>query len=142
MLVVGAASFGSQIADELMQSGKKVYLSVGPHDRPPRNYRGRDFCWWLGVLGKWDDTNVKQGKEHVTIAVSGARGGFTVDFRKLADEGITLLGRTESYQNGVMKFSSGLAKNIADGDKNYLSLLQEADAYIELNSCKILHQFV
>jgi putative flavoprotein involved in K+ transport len=133
VLVVGAGSSGAQIADELMQSGKKVYLSVGPHDRPPRNYRGRDFCWWLGVLGKWDDTNVKQGKEHVTIAVSGARGGFTVDFRKLADEGITLLGRTESYQNGVMKFSSGLAKNIADGDKNYLSLLQEADAYIERN---------
>ncbi len=25
-----------------------------PHERPPRRYRGRDFCWWLGVLGLWD----------------------------------------------------------------------------------------
>ena len=54
VLVVGAGSSGVQIADELQQSGRQVYLAVGPHDRPPRSYRGRDFCWWLGVLGKWD----------------------------------------------------------------------------------------
>ncbi|MEK8174589.1 hypothetical protein NKH77_52885 [Streptomyces sp. M19] len=45
---------GVQIADELRRSGRRVFLSVGPHDRPPREYRGRDFCWWLGVLGRWD----------------------------------------------------------------------------------------
>ena len=54
VLVVGAGSSGGQIADELLRAGKRVYLSVGPHDRPPRSYRGRDFVWWLGVLGKWD----------------------------------------------------------------------------------------
>ena len=80
VLVVGAGSSGSQIADELMRANKKVYLSVGPHQRPPRSYRGRDFCWWLGVLGKWDITTMEPGKEHVTIAVSGSHGGFTVDF--------------------------------------------------------------
>ena len=39
VLVVGAGSSGVQIADELQRSGRKVYLSVGPHDRPPRAYR-------------------------------------------------------------------------------------------------------
>ena len=68
------------------RSGRKVYLAVGPHDRPPRSYRGRDFCWWLGVLGKWDLSAPPLGAEHVTIAVSGAHGGHTVDFRDLADE--------------------------------------------------------
>lgn len=48
VLVVGAGSSGVQIADELQRAGKQVYLSVGAHDRPPRSYRGRDFCWWLG----------------------------------------------------------------------------------------------
>ncbi|KAG1702713.1 putative oxidoreductase CzcO-like [Nymphon striatum] len=47
VLVVGAGSSGSQIADELLRSGRKTYLSVGPHDRPPRSYRGKDFVWWL-----------------------------------------------------------------------------------------------
>lgn len=50
IMVVGAGSSGVQIADELRRSGRQVTLSVGPHDRPPRQYRGKDFCWWLGVL--------------------------------------------------------------------------------------------
>ena len=40
VLVVGAGSSGTQIADELLRAGKRVYLSIGPHDRPPRRYRG------------------------------------------------------------------------------------------------------
>src|SRR5690348_3022793 len=64
VLVVGAGSSGVQIADELAQSGRRVYLAVGPHDRPPRSYRGRDFCWWLGVLGKWDMSAPPLGAEH------------------------------------------------------------------------------
>jgi putative flavoprotein involved in K+ transport len=129
VLVVGAGSSGAQIADELLRAGKRVYLSVGPHDRPPRSYRGRDFVWWLGVLGKWD-AQAEPGMEHVTIAVSGAHGGRTVDFRRLAAEGITLVGRTETYDNGVMHFAPDLATNLAQGDANYLSVLDEADAYV------------
>ena len=133
MLVVGAGSSGVQIADELHRACKKVYLSVGPHDRPPRSYRQRDFCWWLGVLGQWDAQKVQPGREHVTIAVSGARGGHTVDFRRLAEQGITLLGMTRDYAQGVMRFQPDLAANIAAGDANYLALLDAADAYIERN---------
>ncbi|MGB8971423.1 MAG: NAD(P)/FAD-dependent oxidoreductase, partial [Pseudomonas capeferrum] len=70
VLVVGAGSSGVQIAEELMRAGRQVYLSVGAHDRPPRAYRNRDFCWWLGVLGEWDAEIAKPGREHVTIAVS------------------------------------------------------------------------
>ncbi|GLU47881.1 flavin-containing monooxygenase [Nocardiopsis ansamitocini] len=133
VLVVGSGSSGVQIADELRASGRQVYLSVGPHDRPPRSYRGHDFVWWLGVLGKWEASAPPQGAEHVTIAVSGAHGGHTVDFRALAERGITLVGRTESFDAGTMRFASDLRDNIALGDANYLSLLDEADAYVERN---------
>lgn len=133
VLVVGAGSSGVQIADELQRAGKQVYLSVGAHDRPPRAYRNRDFCWWLGVLGEWDAETMQPGKEHVTIAVSGARGGHTVDFRKLAHQGMTLVGLTQSFDNGVVRFADNLADNIARGDENYLALLDAADAYIERN---------
>lgn len=130
VLVVGAGSSGVQIADEILRAGKRVYLSVGPHDRPPRRYRGRDFVWWLGVLGKWDAEAPAPGTEHVTIAVSGAHGGHTVDFRRLAAQGMTLLGRTERFEDGAMVFAPDLAANIARGDANYLSVLDEADAYV------------
>ena len=133
VLVVGAGASGAQISDELMKAGRQVYLSVGPHDRPPRRYRGRDFVWWLGVLGKWDASTPAGGSEHVTIAVSGADGGKTVDFRSYAAKGMTLVGRTESFVQGVVHFAPDLVRNIAFGDKNYLSVLDEADLYISRN---------
>ena len=133
VLVVGAGSSGAQIADELLRSGRDVYLSIGPHDRPPRSYRGKDFVWWLGVLGKWQMKTPPVGKEHVTIAVSGAYGGKTIDFRKFAERGMTLLGRTEHYQDGALTIAGDLVQNIADGDANYLGLLTEADAYVMAN---------
>jgi putative flavoprotein involved in K+ transport len=139
VLVVGAGSSGVQIAAELRRSGRQVYLSVGPHDRPPRRYRGRDNVWWLGVLGQWEAATPPAGAEHVTIAVSGADGGRTVDFRELAAQGITLVGMTSSFsggtafRDGVVRFSPDLRDNIARGDANYLSLLDEADAYITRN---------
>ncbi|WP_404924954.1 flavin-containing monooxygenase [Mesorhizobium sp. ORM16] len=133
VLVVGAGSSGVQIADELQRSGKRVYLSVGPHDRPPRAYRGRDFCWWLGVLGKWDTETPGPGTEHVTIAVSGVREGETIDFRRLAMQGMTLVGRTESFRNGLLTFAPDLGDNIRRGDANLTALLDEADAYIARN---------
>lgn len=133
VLVVGAGSSGVQIADELQRAGKQVYLSVGPHDRPPRAYRNRDFCWWLGVLGLWDASASQPGREHVTIAVSGARGGHTVDFRALAHQGVNLVGMTKHFADGVVEFQPDLAENIARGDENYLSLLDAADAYIARN---------
>lgn len=129
-LVVGAGASGVQISDELARAGRKVYLSVGPHNRPPRRYRGHDFVWWLGALGLWDVKTYDPTLEHVTIAVSGAHGGHTVDFRKLAAEGITLVGRAEACRDGKMRFAPDLARNIAAGDADYLSVLSSADAYV------------
>jgi putative flavoprotein involved in K+ transport len=129
VLVVGAGSSGSQIADELSRSGRKVYLSVGPHGRPPRRYRERDNVWWLGVLGVWELVTPPAGSEHVTIAVSGE----TIDFRKLAAQGMTLVGRAESFKNGVMQFAPDLAHNIEKGDADYLAWLDRADDYAKRN---------
>ncbi|MBS8259864.1 FAD-dependent oxidoreductase [Roseibium polysiphoniae] len=132
VLVVGAGSSGTQIAEELLTSGRKVFLSVGPHDRPPRSYRGRDFVWWLGVLNKWDAEATPEA-DHVTIAVSGANGGHTIDFRKLAERGMLLMGRTEGYEGGKLKIAPDLTRNLSAGDANYLAVLDEADAFAERN---------
>ncbi len=133
VLVVGAGASGSQIAEELRRAGRTVYLSVGEHYRPPRSYRERDYCWWLGALGMWDEVKKKPKREHVAFAVSGYDNGKTIDFRRLAHTGIQLVGITQRFENGVMAFQEGLAENVAQGDADYFEVLREADAYIEQN---------
>ncbi|WAI84850.1 MULTISPECIES: flavin-containing monooxygenase [Achromobacter] len=133
VLVVGAGASGSQIAEELRRAGRTVYLSVGEHYRPPRSYRERDYCWWLGALGMWDEVKKKPKREHVAFAVSGYDNGKTIDFRRLAHAGIQLVGITQRFENGVMAFQEGLAENVAQGDADYFEVLREADAYIEQN---------
>ncbi|MEM7057476.1 MAG: NAD(P)/FAD-dependent oxidoreductase [Pseudomonadota bacterium] len=131
VLVVGGGASGAQIADELLRDGRRVYLSVGPHSRYPRWYRGHDYCWWLGVLGQWDIEAPAPGTEHIAIAVSGAYGGYTVDYRGFAERGMTLLGLTEEYSDGVVRFAPDLAANMAEGDAAYVQMLDDADAYVE-----------
>ncbi len=131
VLVVGGGASGSQIAEELQRAGRQVYLSIGEHYRPPRAYRQRDYVWWLGVLGKWDEIKIIAKKKHVAFAVSGYDGGKTMDFRRLAAMGVTVVGMTETYDDGVLTIADDLAANIAEGDRAYLEVLAEADAYID-----------
>nr|BAT27446.1 monooxygenase [Aureimonas frigidaquae] len=133
VLVVGGGASGSQIAEELHRAGRHVYLSIGEHYRPPRSYRGRDYVWWLGVLGKWDEIKINAKKKHVAFAVSGYDGGKTIDFRRLGNMGITVLGMTESYADGVLTIADDLVRNLGEGDRAYLDVLEEADAYVARN---------
>ncbi|MDX1614685.1 MAG: NAD(P)-binding domain-containing protein [Candidatus Promineifilaceae bacterium] len=46
VLVVGSGQSGCQIAQELHESGRQVYLATGSAGRLPRRYRGKDGMWW------------------------------------------------------------------------------------------------
>lgn len=133
VLVVGGGASGAQIAEELHRAGREVFLSIGEHYRPPRSYRGRDYVWWLGVLGKWDEVTGDPRRKHVAFAVSGYDGGKTVDFRRLANQGITILGKTIGYDSGTIRIADDLAENLAEGDRAYLEMLREADDYVARN---------
>ena len=137
VLVVGGGASGAQISEELHRSGRSVYLSIGEHYRPPRSYRGRDYVWWLGVLGKWDEIKKKMRKKHVAFAVSGYDGGKTIDFRRFANQGITLVGKTLDYTNGSVTFADDLVANLAAGDAAYLEMLREADDYVVRNGVEL-----
>ena len=129
VLVVGAGSSGAQIADELLRAGRRVYLSVGRHVRPPRRYRGRDFVWWMDQQGLWHLPAGEEARLHLPLAFSGAYGGVSVDYRRLAAGGLVLVGRAEGFRDGVMYFGADLAANLAAGDASCRAFMDQADAF-------------
>lgn len=130
VLVIGAGASGAQITDELVRAGRHVFLSVGRHNRLPRRYRGRDLFWWLAEMGV-DETPVEQrGPSRLLPVISGAHGGHTIDFRRFAADGVTLLGRVTAARDGVLEIAPDLAANIANGDAYYATFLGIVDDFI------------
>ena len=51
-----AASPGCQVAEDLLDAGRAVYLSVGACPWVPRRHRGRDLVHWMAETGMLDQT--------------------------------------------------------------------------------------
>jgi putative flavoprotein involved in K+ transport len=131
VLVIGAGASGAQIAEDLYRAGRRVYLSVGRHTRLPRRYRGRDLIWWLAEMGV-DETPVEQrGPSRLLPVITGAYGGHTIDFRRFAADGVTLLGRVQAGREGVIDIAPGLAGSLVNGDAVYATFLETVDAHIK-----------
>jgi putative flavoprotein involved in K+ transport len=131
VLVIGAGASGAQIAEELHRACRKVFLSVGRHNRLPRRYRGRDLIRWLAEM-RIDQTPVEQrGPRRLLPVISGAYGGQTVDFRRFGTEGISLLGRVTSLNASVADIAPDLAESLANGDLHYATFLDMVDAYVQ-----------
>jgi putative flavoprotein involved in K+ transport len=131
VLVVGSGASGAQITDELVRAGRRVYLSVGRHTRLPRRYRGRDLIWWLREMGIDRIPVELRGPSRLLPVISGAHGGETIDFRRFAADGVTLLGRIDAAHDGVLEFAADLAESLAGGDAHYAGFIERADAHVE-----------
>lgn len=133
VLVVGSGASGCQIADDLQQSGRQVYLSVGRHSRTPRRYRGKDFAYWGAALKRPEqivDTvpvNVRKGAE---VLLTGANGGYDVDLRSMAARGIILLGHLQGIRDGDLKLADDLERQLAKGDESLENFKNAVDDYI------------
>ena len=136
MVVVGSGASGCQIADDLNQSGRKVYLSVGRHSRRPRRYRGKDFAYWGPVLGTTEqivDTvpvHLRKGSE---ILLTGANGGYDVDLRAMAARGIVLLGHLQGVNDAELILAEDLEQNLVRGDGLLENFKKAADDYVTKN---------
>jgi putative flavoprotein involved in K+ transport len=137
VLVVGSGASGAQITEELCRAGRRVYLSVGAHTRLPRRYRGRDLIWWLGAMGI-DQTPVEaRGPSRLLPLISGAYGGHTIDFRRFAADGVTLLGRVSAVHDGVLDIAPDLGKSLVEGEATYAIFLDMVDAHVEKHGLKL-----
>jgi putative flavoprotein involved in K+ transport len=135
VLVVGSAQSGAQIAEELNESGRKVYLAVSGAGRTPRRYRGKDANWWSDRLGLYDrkvgDLPSPKAKFAGKPHISGTRGGHTINLHQFARKGITLLGRLEGIEQGVITLAPDLHANLAAADRFEADFTRAIDAYVE-----------
>jgi putative flavoprotein involved in K+ transport len=129
VLVVGSGASGVQIAEELQQAGRAVFLSAGPHRRVPRRYRGRDYIWWISELGLDEKVADQGATRQAPLVLTGADGGHTIDLRAFAASGMTLLGRLLDAKDGTVSFAPDLEANLAAGDAAYDAFIQTADTY-------------
>jgi putative flavoprotein involved in K+ transport len=133
VLVVGSGASGCQIADDLNQSGRQVYLSVGRHTRVPRRYRGKDFAYWGPALGRTEQIvdavpeHLRKGSE---LLLTGANGGYDVNLRAMAGRGIILLGHLQAIQDSELVFADDLAQNLAKGDELFENFKKAIDEYV------------
>jgi len=131
VLVVGCGGSGYQIAEELVQAGRRVYLSVGGHQRVPRRYRGRDFAWWHETTGASDRVVEGAAARARAPLLTGTEGGHDANPRELASRGAFLLGRLQDICGGRLRFVNELEKSLARGDDAYDIFTRAVDEYIE-----------
>ena len=133
VLVVGGGTSGAEIAQELHQAGRDVYLSIGGYRKGPRRYRGRDFLWWINQLGLWDrpvDLCPDARKERVPL-LTGRDGGSAIDLRRFAGDCAHLLGRMLGIRDGKVILASDLEDGLTAGDAWFVRFRQMMDDYVE-----------
>ena len=137
MLVVGSAQSGTQIAEELYQSGRTVYLCVGTSPRVPRRYRGRDVFGWLVDTGFVDRTVDKLPSPKARFAgnphLSGKDGGHSLNLHQFARDGVKLMGYIAGAQDGKVMLSPDLKESLAKVDKAEADIIAMIDQFIEKN---------
>jgi putative flavoprotein involved in K+ transport len=138
VLVVGSGQSGCQIAEELYQSGRKVYLSVGSSSgRAPRRYRGKDCMWWLEQNGFFNRTVDMLPSPKAKFAgnphASGKAGGHTINLHQFVRDGVTLLGRITDAHGATIVLADDLKENLAKADKFEADLVVAIDRFIAEN---------
>jgi len=134
VLVVGSAQSGAQIAEELYETGRKVYLAVGRAGRTPRRYRGKDANWWFARMGSYDRKLSELPSPKAKFAskphISGTKGGHTINLHQFARDGVVLLGRLAGVEDGIVELAGDLHDNLAAADRTEAEFINSVDAYV------------
>jgi putative flavoprotein involved in K+ transport len=134
VLVVGSAQSGCQIAEELYQQGRQVFLCVGGAGRAPRRYRDNDIFTWLYRCGFFDITPDKLPMPRERFAaphVSGTMGGHTLDLHQFARDGVRLLGHLRGAAGEKITLAPDLHESLARVDHFEREVQKMVDGYIQ-----------
>lgn len=122
VLVIGSAQSGLQVAEDIIDSGKKVYLSTSAVARVPRRYRGKDIFEWLIKVGFFDvrteDITDPREFEQRQPQVSGVGPfGHTQSLQFLARKGAVIIGTIDGASGNIISIQANAADHIKFSDE-------------------------
>jgi len=128
VLVVGSGQSGCQIAEELVETGRDVYLSCGRAQWLPRRIGDQDFVWWLYESGFLDATidslPEPRARLWANVLATGRQGGHDLHLRTLHEKGVVLLGHLAGVDGRRARFKPDLSESLAWGDQRYFQLIE------------------
>ncbi len=135
VLVVGSGQSGCQIAEDLIEAGRNVYLSTSRVPRCPRRYRGKDIMDWLVLTGFFNarpEEIADPAMLHLrTPLLKGTHGGRTsLSLQALARSGVVLLGKLHGADGRLLSFGNDTAANVAFADGFSARVKAMIDAFI------------
>jgi len=114
VLIVGSGQTGCQLAEELHEAGRKIFLACGRCPWMPRRAGGRDMVWWLKESGFMDRTADNLPSPAARLVgnpqTTGHDGGHDLNFRTLHASGVELLGRFLGTNGSSLLLSDRLVK--------------------------------
>lgn len=134
VLVVGSGQSGGQIAKDLLDAGRRVYLATSRIGRIPRRYRGRDVALWLVEMGALDVRREDFILPSGAIPARPLQGAVqTLSLQSLSAQGAVLLGRVIDATDRVLTFADDVADNIRFADENSAQVRGRIDDHIARN---------
>jgi putative flavoprotein involved in K+ transport len=132
VLVVGAGTSGCQIAEDLLDTKRTVYLATCRVGRLPRRYRGRDTIVWAHETG-FPDERIEDlaDRSVLTRGRPQVSAGHTVSLQSLSARGVVLLGRFIGMEGPHLRLAGDLEENIAFADRASAAAKRRIDADIE-----------
>jgi putative flavoprotein involved in K+ transport len=130
VLVVGASATGLQLAEELVEAGRRVTLAVGRHTRLPRRYRGRDILWWIDTMGGFmAPADPAEDAEMPAPQLVGGPDNRTLDIPSLQERGVRLTGKLIDAAGHRVRFDESLAEHVGKADRQMTATLAKIDEF-------------
>jgi putative flavoprotein involved in K+ transport len=127
VLVIGSGQSGCQIAEELHDAGRDVFLACGRAPWLPRRIGDRDLAWWAletGFLDGGVEALPHPGARlFANLLATGHDGGHDLHLRTLQRRGVTLLGHFLGSDARRARFAPDLAASVAWGDARHVEFM-------------------
>ena len=136
VLVVGSAQSGCQIAEDLLEADRRLFLSCSAVARVPRRHRRRDIVDWIIDTGFWDvrlqDLEDPKMQFAAQPQVSGVGPlGRTVSLQHLKRNGAILVGRLAGADDATVYLDDNVAACVQFGDERSAFFKRMIDRYID-----------